>query len=135
MQFESNDIYDIVAKRTGKDLEFIKALGNYVQKKLAEEMRCPRKLITSVAGIGRWYVRKGKMENAYNKFKDLDPNDYIVDSRENSKERHEIWARNLKTLKERLEDYIPFLERKADAKRRKQEWEANRANKESQNNS
>jgi hypothetical protein len=126
MQWESNDVYNKVAKDTGKDEAFIKALGNFVQKKLVEELKQPRKLIISVKGIGRWFLRRKRMQDAYDKFVVLNPDDYIVDTGENGKERKMIWERNLKVLKERLDDYIPFLERKQEVKIKKNEYQKSR---------
>lgn len=122
MQWESKDIYKKVASDTGRDEAFVKALGDFVQKKLVEELKQPRKLILSLKGIGRWFLRKKRMQDAYDKFVKLNPDDYIVDTGENGKERRMIWERNLAILKARLEDYIPFLERKQEVKQKKDEW-------------
>lgn len=126
MQWESNHIYAKVAKDTGKDEAFIKALGNFVQKKLVDELKQPRKLIISVKGIGRWFLRRKRMQDAYDKFVNLNPDDYIVDTGENGKERKMIWERNLAILKARLEDYISFLDRKQKVKIKKNEYKESR---------
>lgn len=123
MQWESKDIYKKVAQDTGRDETFIKVLGDFVQQKLVEELKQPRKLIISLKGIGRWFLRKKRMQDAYDKFVVLNPDDYIVDTGESGKERKMIWERNLAILKARLDDYIPFLEKKVQVKTKKDEWE------------
>lgn len=123
MQWESNQVYKAAAEKNNADLEFYTALGNFVQKKLNEEIRAPRKLIIAVKGIGRWHLRKKPMLSSYENMKDLNPEDYITPNRPHTEDRIAKWHSELITLKERLDDYEPFLERKADAKRRKEEWE------------
>jgi hypothetical protein len=128
MQFESKHVYQEVTRKKGEDLAYVEALGNFVQKALADELRGPRKLIISLKGIGRWFLRKKVMEDSYNRISKLNPHDFIPENKENTQERHELWQNYLKTLKERLDDYIPFLERKQDARNRKNEWKESQDN-------
>lgn len=122
MQFESKDIYRAVANKTGEDLEYIEAVGNYIQKRLVEELKNPKKLILSVKGIGRWFLRKKRLQAGYERLLDIDMSKYEEDTPHN-KNKKEVIQKIIGIMKDRLDEYKLFLEKKSLVRQKKNEYE------------
>ena len=116
MQADSNYIYNKVSKESNIDLEFLTAVGNFMQKEVANNLRKPEALILKVKGLGAWHLRKMRLENSFNNLSNVDPTRLKDDdSRESLKEY-------LQLMKDRLDDYKLYLEEKSKMKEMKNDY-------------
>lgn len=108
MQSDWKEIYKLTSKRTGKDEQLYKDLGNFVFAELSKSLRRPKSLIIKLKGVGSWYLRKKRIQAIVDMFppdfdkKDEDfSNPYELLKHENRKEVYLLF-------KERLEEYKEY---------------------------
>ena len=62
MQTNNHELFKLTALRTGKDEQKYKDVGNYVFHALYKALRRPPSLIIKLKGVGKWYLRKKRLE-------------------------------------------------------------------------
>jgi hypothetical protein len=123
MQSDIKDIYKITSTRTGKDEQIYKDIGDYVFKEVKSNLEKPNSLIIKLKGIGFWYIRRSKMKEALSHY----PNHYEIDGYNDFPSegallrflnKQEIY----KIFKARMKDYERYLEKRAEVKILKNEF-------------
>ena len=117
MQSDWKEVYKITSKRTGKDEQQYKDLGNFVFASLANHLRKPMSLITKLKGVGSWYLRKNRIKTIvdlyppdFEKTEEEFQSNYGFLKNENKKEIYRIFS-------DRLADYNRYIEKKESIKK------------------
>lgn len=116
MQTDHNELYKKTALRTGKQEEIYKEIGNFVFKSLSQHIKRPEKLIIKLKGVGRWYLRKNRMEQTLELFPPDFENrpkegDGIYERLKILQYENKVEIYNL--FKQRVEDYKKYVEQKS----------------------
>lgn len=104
MQSDNNQIYKLTAQRTGKAEQVYKDIGNYVFGEVYNNLRKPTKLIIKLKGVGKWTLRRKRMQAII----DLYPVEYGKSPEEFSSER--VFFKN----EDKKEIYDIFIQRLND---------------------
>jgi hypothetical protein len=109
MQTDHKELYTLTGLRTGNDEQIYKDIGIFMFNKLSKTLRRPNKLIIKLKGVGTWYLRKKRMEEALKWF----PEDFDKTEKEFETEREVLRFENKKEVYrifvDRLEDYKNYL--------------------------
>lgn len=104
MQSDHKQVYNLTAKRTGKNEQMYKDLGNFVFTELSSILKKPKSLIIKLKGIGSWHLRKKRLEIFTSNYSDWEIDEF---SSEDSikfsierKEQHELFLERLKEYEE-----------------------------------
>ena len=116
MQANSSSIYNTVSKDYDIDLEFITAVGDFMQKQIADNLRRPDNLILKVKGLGGWHLRKVRLQKSYDNLSKVD-----MASLKNDESR-ETFVSYLDRMKARLDDYQQYIIDKSKVKDLKNEY-------------
>lgn len=116
MQADSNYIYNKVSTEKGIDLEFLTTVGDFMQKEVANNLRNPDNLIIKVKGLGAWHLRKMRLESSFKHLSEFDQSKLKDD------EMRESLNSYLQRMKERLDDYKLYLDKKSEMKKIKNEY-------------
>lgn len=125
MQIELKDIYKELSNGDEGLEQFYKDFGTFVFSKAAETMKNCDKLIVSLRGVGRWYLRKNRMEVVVNEWKDRsefpDRDEYGADS--TFLKHLDLHSRYVKFF-DRLKEYEVFVSKKLEARQKRAEIDA-----------
>lgn len=121
MQSNTNEIYKITAKRTGKSEQSYKDIGNFIFSELYKEQKRPSKLIIKLKGLGSFFLRKKRVEEImkcypeeFSRTKEDFSSERQFLKYENKKEIHEIFT-------ERLKDYEEYLQERNQIRKKRYE--------------
>lgn len=116
MQANSTTIYNTVSTDCNLDLDFVTAVGDFMQKEIADNLRHPDSLIVKVKGLGGWHLRKVRLQNSFDNLSKVP-----MESLRNDESR-ESFVLYLQRMKERLADYDNYIKDKSQMKQLKDEY-------------
>jgi hypothetical protein len=116
MQADSNYIYNKVSTDNQLDIDFVTAVGDFIQKEVANNLRSPESLIVKVKGLGNWHLRRMRLQSS---FKNLSEYDQSKIKSEEQKENLKLY---LERMKARLEEYDIYLSEKAKKREIKNDY-------------
>ena len=103
MQADNKEIYRLTSERTKESEELYKEVGGFVFTALYKEIRKPNSLIINLKGVGRWHLRRKRIDYFVNNFIPEDPStSFRLLNDENRAEICEIF-------KERSKDYERYV--------------------------
>lgn len=111
MQVTSKEIYESVADKHLVPLEDIKFVGDSFFKEWAIKLKEPKTIILKLKKLGRMYLRKNKLE------KQTERNHYYLNIHSLytlSEEDKDVLLRELTLYRERLQEYILYVEKKKE---------------------
>ncbi len=104
MQSDPKELYRLTAERTGKSEQVYKDIGTAIFAAVYAELRKPTALITRLKGVGKWYLRRNRMQSVA---------DRIFSAEGEGTELQEIF-------RERLRDYEQYVKERNEAKQIRQ---------------
>lgn len=119
MQSDNKEIYKLTAERTGKSEQLYKDIGNFIFRDLYENMRKPNNLILRLKGIGKWYLRRQRMEIAVSTPPDPGKTREDYSSEDEWIDYFER-CNTIALFKERLKDYEQYIKERDDV--RSERW-------------
>lgn len=109
MQTEPKHLYKMAAQESGIPEDELKAVGTKVFLETSEILKRPPHLIINVQGLGRWILRRKRI-NFFIEVMDNQPEENKILMSEN---RQEI----LECFRERTKEYDLFVEKRAEVRK------------------
>lgn len=116
MQSDCKKIYQLTAQKTGKSEQFYKDVGGFVFSCLYSRLRRPKSLIIKLKGVGRWYLRKKRMEIFMRYF---NPLLNIETTNPVTLIRHENRLEISKLFEQRLKEYEKYIEQRDETRKKR----------------
>jgi hypothetical protein len=117
MQSDNKELYKLTAARTGKSEQIYKDVGTAVFAALYKSLRKPKSIIIKLKGVGRWYLRKNRLEATVEGFDENKENTNEPDSKEFLKYEDRLELHHI--FKKRLEEYREFIKIRNETKERR----------------